>query len=795
MVRKLSSVNRTIAISLLLALFTPPLSGQAVDYLPVFDSLRNLSLRTDSAASVRDVSLVRDSLTFRLDSGIIYFTGSVVGRAPGAVFVGRGWVSVAVAPAYDVERRELHRVLRDSSTTWPITAAAFLALDSTVAELRARARAWHASQDAAAGRVLDHLLSHLFDDRSKLARDGDFLSGVLNADTTGFLLARVARAGGEDLTLRYDVRAQDGITVLHDAHENAEWPVASFPITRALSDSEPDMVSDPDVRLGRYTIDAAVDPMHDFSSATVLRFTTPRIRTRWVEFELAEMLHADSLTEQGRPVPFFQAPHNGNLWIRLLDGRQPGDTITVRLVDHGKLIDTYSLLDVWRRDMPRIAPEISPDKWFQVRDCAEWYPRYGSRQVTDMDLTYRVPRNYQFSSIGRLTDSTRSGDTVITHWRTERPTAWACFNVGRMEERHIADSRIPPVVVQMNTEAHKSLDQFLEALTDSGGAVSNLRLLTRANALEDVSGDVTNSLSFFAQRFGAPLYSRYYATEVPVDYGEAFPGMIYLSNYTYIGQRNTGAEEIFRSHEMAHQWWGIGVMPASERDVWLAEGFAEFSALWYMQHIMRDTSKFYDQIGKWRDELVSRGSDVAPLGIGFRVQDQDHPKDYDLIVYEKGAWVLQMLRNLMLNFGNFNEDGFTVTMRDFYTRYRGRKASIRDFQRVVEEHTQESMGWFFDEWVYGSAIPTYTFSWQVDTAVNGKIPLHLRVRQTDVPDGFFMPVPVELQFAGGRHAYIHLNVRGPLTEGTISLPEAPTAVYFNPLASVLAKVKTERWKR
>ncbi|HEX4561254.1 MAG TPA: M1 family aminopeptidase [Gemmatimonadales bacterium] len=793
--RKLITMKRAVAVPLLLAALAPSLAGQAVEYLPTFDSLRSLSLRADSAASLRDVTLVRDSLVFHLDSGTLYFSGTVMGRVIGVAFVGRG--SVSVAPAYSIERRELRRVLHDSSTTWAITAAAFLALDSSVTELKHHATGWHPGQESDARHTMDHLLSHVLDGRSKLALDADFLAGILNADTTGYLLARVARPSGADLTFRYDARASEGLAVLHDGREGAaEWPIAAFPIARALSDSEPEEVADPDVRMGPYTVKAVVDPAHDFSSITVFRFTTPRVRTRWVEFQLAEELNADSLgTADGRPVPYFQAPHNGNLWIRLPDGRQPGDTVALRLVDHGALIGTYSLLEGWRRDGPRIAPEVRPDKWLLVRDCSEWYPRYGYSQATDMDLTYRVPQEYQFSSIGRLVDSARSGDTAITHWRTERPTVWACFNVGRMDERHIADPRIPPVVVQMNTEAHKSLDQFLEALTDSGGSVSNLRLLTRADALTDVTGDVANSLSFFTQRFGTPLYSRYYATEVPFDYGQAFPGMIYLSNYTYIGQRNTGAEEVFRSHEMAHQWWGIGIMPAGERDAWLQEGFANFSALWYMQQIMNDTSKFFDQITKWRDDLLRRGPDVAPLGIGFRVANQDHPGDYDLIVYEKGAWVLQMLRNLMLNFRTFNEDGFTATMRDFYMRFRGQKASIRDFERVVEQHSDVPMGWFFDEWVDRSAIPTYTFSWQADTAVNGKTPVHFRVRQEDVPGDFFMPVPVELQFAGNRHVYMHLNVRGPLTEGTLNFPETPTAVFFDPLASVLAKVKTEHWKR
>ncbi|HKV72394.1 MAG TPA: M1 family aminopeptidase [Gemmatimonadales bacterium] len=793
-------MKRAVAVSLLLAALAPSLAAQAVDYLPVFDSLRTLSLRADSGGSVRKVTLVRDSLVFHLDSGTVFFTEPVMGRVPGVVFTGHG--SVAIAPAYAVERHELTRVLHDSSTAWDFTTASFLALDSTITELKHRVTAWHAGDDGDARGALSHLLTHAFDGRTKLARNPAFLAGVLNADTTGYLLARVQRTQGEDLTFLYDVRAAEGIEVMRDGREGAgEWTVAEFPVASALSDSEPELASDPDVRVGPYTIKAVVDPEHDFKSATVFRFTTPRVRTRWVEFWLASELQVDSLNAaDGHPVSFYRPPRSGALWIRLPDGRQPGDTIALRLVDHGDLIASFSIIDEVRHEYPPLA-ELAPgtlDQWLMVKDCSAWYPRYDLWQPADMDVTYRVPKGYQFSSSGRLADSARSGDTVITRWRTERPTVWECFNVGHMDEQHVSDARIPPVVVQMNTSAHKSLDNFLgqetALIADAGGSSSRLAMLTRSDALEDVTGDVANSLAFFTSQFGPPLYSQYYATEVPVNYGQAFPGMIYLSNYTYFGTRYSGHEESFRSHEMAHQWWGIGVMPAGLRDAWLQEGFANFSALWYAQVIMRDTAKFYAQINGWRDSLVSRGPDVAPLGLGFRARSEDHPGDYGLIVYQKGAWVLQMLRNLMLDFRTYKEDGFAGTMRDFYTRFRGKKASIQDFQRVVEEHAGQPMGWFFDEWVYGSAIPTYTFSWHADPPVNGKVALHLRVRQTNVPDNFFMPVPVEVRFTGHRRSFLHLNVRGPLTEGTVSITDTPTAVSFNPLASVLAAVKTEDWE-
>src|SRR5256885_11575789 len=55
-------------------------------------------------------------------------------------------------------------------------------------------------------------------------------------------------------------------------------------------------------------------------------------------------------------------------------------------------------------------------------------------------------------------------------------------------------------------------------------------------------------------------------------------------------------------------------------------------------------------------------------------------------LFRSGAWVLQMLRNLLINLRTMNEDVFIGTMQDFYSEYRGRRASTQDFQRIVEQH-------------------------------------------------------------------------------------------------------------
>jgi hypothetical protein len=101
------------------------------------------------------------------------------------------------------------------------------------------------------------------------------------------------------------------------------------------------------------------------------------------------------------------------------------------------------------------------------------------------------------------------------------------------------------------------------------------------------------------------------------------------------------------------------------------------------------------------------------------------------------------------------------------------------------------MDWFFNEWVYGTAVPTYTFSWSAEQDSAG-FTAHLRVRQSDVPDGFAMYVPVLIKFDQGE-AIVRMLVRGPTTDAKIRLPAEPKSMQLNPLESVLAEVKTEDW--
>ena len=177
----------------------------------------------------------------------------------------------------------------------------------------------------------------------------------------------------------------------------------------------------------------------------------------------------------------------------------------------------------------------------------------------------------------------------------------------------------------------------------------------------------------------------------------------------------------------------------------------------------------------------------------FATRDDDLD-DYQTIVYQKGAWVVHMLRVLMLDLKTMNEDRFAGTMKDFYRKYEGRRASTEDFRRVVEKHAGVDMGWFFDQFVYGAEIPTYRVAHRAEKTADGQWKVRLRVRQENVPESFRMYVPVTLDLGKKQLARFRVKVEGPVTELELPpVPAEPKKVTFNDLEGVLAEVKSAGW--
>jgi len=776
--------SRMVVLALPYAFASAALAGQTAGdytYQQAFDQLRNAAARNDRVAAVRDLVLQRDVIRFRLTEGRLALLSAVAGQSRGAVFVGTG--SVWFAPPLPVERAYMRHELGDSVIDTPISSAVFLFADSTLAELEHRLTFAADSVPRAAAGAISEALDRLIIDAGTRQADRTLMTALLNRDANGFFYAHVKRPRGEDLVFQVDPFQMEEILLLRRGRLGQKsQTVSQF----QRSEDRRDTVAAPTQAQGAltvraYDLDATIEKGLDFSGTATIHYTATRDGVRWVLFLLYPDLEVDSILESsGVRDSFFRARNSYELWVRFPAPLRAGQQDSIRVAYHGKLIAHGSLLEQfnpWLTDPRRRTPPPALDSWFFVKSASYWFPRQRPWKASDVRLTFRTPKQYQFACIGRLVDSRVDGDVRTTRWVAERPADQVSFSIGRFKEFQITDARIPPVTVHVNTEAHAELHRYV---------------IQPRNPEVAVGEDVASSLAFFTQAFGPPLFKSYFATEIPYGHGQAFPGLIHLSWFTFHSVDESGVNQQFRAHEMAHQWWGIGVEPAGERDTWLAEGFSDFAGLWYMQRSLKDNDRFFRQLDEWRKTIRARSAHAPPIALGTRALESGTPEDYQTIVYNKGAWVLQMLRNLMLDLRTMNEDAFNAMMREFYTQYRGRQATTQDFQRVVEKHLRGAMGWFFDQWVYGTAIPTYGFSWRAERASEGYT-VRVRVRQENVPESFGMPVPLLIEFRDGSQALVRVNVRGPLTTRDLRVPVEPKRLELNALHSVLADVRVESW--
>ena len=748
----------------------------AATYLERYQEISNLAPLPGRVAEVNHLVLSRDVGRLILERGTLYLLTPVGGRTVAALFRGEG--RFGFAPDTPAERAELQRFAGSPVLEDTLTEAILIFSDSTAEQLGALAF----RRAEIPGEVGDHV--HDLIGTLKGSNDGAFSSDVigplLSGEPSGFFLARVERAQGGAVLFQINPEESEAVRLYRPVSRlrwGSSWAVVTqSPLQRPLSGTGGSWRYREQLGVPSYRMDVQLTPTAganlDFAASATLSLTAVEPVGPWLLFGLHPKLLVDSARwSTGETATVFKAKDSDDLWVRAGRRLQAGDSAALRLFYHsaaGGLIDRHG-------------------DWFFIDPGAWWYPvnRQGENLAT-FDLTYHSPPWYPLVSVGERTDSTVADKVLTTHWVTRLPTPFATFNLGVFQSYHVAQPDAPALDVLLSEDAHRQLARELLA--------RGYMIPQQKRMRENVAADVSNSLKLFTNLFGECPYRHFYVTEIPYDEGVSFPGMIDLSWSTFQNTSLDGFDEFFRAHEVAHQWWGNGVHAGSYRDAWLSEGLASFSALWYLQSERKRNDEYFKFLDQYKADIKDEKDDAGPIWIGYRNATPSVRRGYDVVIYEKGAWVFHMLRILMLDLSTMKQDRFLETMRDFYQSYRGKPATTDDFRGVVERHAGVPMDWFFDEWVKGTAIPTYHVAWTSQPAGGGKYTIRLRVTQEHVPSDFQMFVLVSADLGNNRFAHFRIGVRGDRTEyQSPLLPAEPKEVLFNDLHGVLADVKTERW--
>jgi aminopeptidase N len=416
----------------------------------------------------------------------------------------------------------------------------------------------------------------------------------------------------------------------------------------------------------------------------------------------------------------------------------------------------------------------------------------------------RSPKRFALVATGVKTNETVDGNELVTTWKSEKPMTVAGFAFGEVKVEKTKAGNVE-VEVYANRFMDNLTGELLRAV-QAAGASRGIERLVPADRAGEIATEMANSIRLFEAFFGPYPYSRLAISTIPYSYGQGWPSLIYLSFLSFMSayERNTlglglrQEKEItrfFRAHETSHQWWGHKVAWKSYHDQWLSEGFAEFSGNLYLLFDTKSWDEYRDRHKLARQTLFLRDlggrpyDSVGPIWMGLRLNSSQSPDAYQRLVYEKGGFVLHMLR--MMLFNEADDDGpdatFKAMMQEFTRTYDNKAASTEDFKAIAEKYMTPDMNldgnarldWFFNQYVYGTGIPTYEFKHSVTPADGGKWKLSGTVTQSGVPEGWKDVLPIYMELTVN-------NVKRTLKVGNMSIMQRVT-----PFEEILA-LKPER---
>jgi hypothetical protein len=790
---------------------------------PAYQQLRNLALGSE-AVSVKDFTLRRDAATFHLNSGNVCFVTAVQGRVTGAVFVGDG--NMVLDPPLALERSTLKLLTKENEFSEKFSQLVMRFTDETYDEIKKAGGVATAACDADLLRNSQNALRRNLALRFNL--DARILQDVGAASPGGLFVAFIHGQRYSDKEvfaidphgappLLFPVAPEEVELLTYDDKKMGVW--AAFHLSSeykqgTASGSQNNGL----IHIEHQKLDTTLEKNANLIGNATTTFVSQVNGLRVVPFALFPTLRVQGVTaEGGQPLSFIQQGKDEDAEFFSVILPKPlaaGEKCTIVTLYNGK---------------DAVSNEGNGNYFPIARE--DWYPNDPGQAFggfANYNLTFRIPKGMKMTATGTLVSETTEGDRNITVWKSEVPQTVAGFNFGnfKIEEAKITKpdylvqsyaNKEPPLWVK-NLQRSADGEGNLEVTHDYIGGRADVALgnMNTTPMQKKALADGEISMELYTDYFGPIPFKRLAMTQqTACTFGQSWPTLVWLPICAFydntvrhqlgLDRGDRGYWKTVAPHEVAHQWWGHEVGFNSYRDQWMSEGFADMSASLFLQAVDKNPKRFIDfwnderELLTMKDPQGYRAIDAGPVTLGYRLSNTKTGFNVarDLI-YPKGAYILHMVRMMMWD-KQAGDQNFKTTMQDFVKTYAGRAATTEDFKAMVEKHMTPEMAafgggkmdWFFDEYVYGTQLPSYNMQSTIENNAAGDMEFSFKLTQANVDSNFRMLVPLYIELADGSVRFLG---RARLTGNTSveqkiplkGLKDKPHRLFVNYYDDVLA---------
>lgn len=405
-------------------------------------------------------------------------------------------------------------------------------------------------------------------------------------------------------------------------------------------------------------------------------------------------------------------------------------------------------------------PDMPTQIWTQgeTESSSAWFPTIDKpNQKTTQEIYMTVPDKYVTLSNGLLKESKKESNGLRTdHWVMDKRHSTYLFFMGVGEYAIVKDKwkNIP-------------VDYYIEKEYEPYA--------------KQIYGNTPEMIEFFSKKLNydypwakyAQISGRDYVSGAMENTTATLHGSDILQKPGQLIDENTWEDTI--AHELFHHWFGDLVTAESWSNLTVNESFANYSEyLWNEYKYGKDQADYHLMTDV--NNYLHNPSDFNKNLVRFNYESREDV--FDLVTYQKGGGILNMLRNYL------GDDAFFAGMNDYLKTNEYQNAEAHQLRLSFEKVSGKDLNWFFNQWYFGNGNPKINYT---STFEPVKKQVAVTINQTQEKP-FEFPLAIDVYDNGKPKRYnVWVNAESKNTF-TFDVSKAPDLVNINADGVLLAEI-------